>query len=99
MFRLCLALQNVAFFFSAISTIEVKKSKSTSKEEETDDSVSDDETTRMVASLEAHSVVLQRKMHPAVSYWICLTTPNGAPANPLIILRALLECKVQASAR
>ena len=33
-------------------------------------------------------------MCPSVSYWIALTTPNGAPTSPLAIHRALLECRV-----
>ena len=46
------------------------------------------------------SVVLNEdKLRPSINYWIALTTPNGAPANPLIIHHALLECGVEMEAQ
>jgi hypothetical protein len=43
-------------------------------------------------------MVVKKRLCPAITYWIALTTPNGAPANPLVVLRALLECGVEAVA-
>ena len=42
-----------------------------------------------------YPTVIDEKLCPSINYWIALTTPNGAPANPLIIHRALLECGVE----
>ena len=95
----CLALPNVAFFFSAISSTEARKSKH-AKDEESDETDTEEEIISSFSqSLEAHSSLMKKRIRPAVTYWICLTTPNGAPANPLIVLRALLECQVEASTR
>lgn len=38
---------------------------------------------------------MDKKLSPAVVYWIALTTPNGAPANPLTVHRALHECGLE----
>ena len=89
----------MAFYFSAISSTEAKKSKK-SKDEESDETDTEEEISASYSqSLEAHTSLVKKRIRPAVTYWICLTTPNGAPANPLIVLRALLECQVEASAR
>ena len=41
-----------------------------------------------------HASIINEKMCPIVSYWIALTTPNGAPTSLLAVHRALLECRV-----
>ena len=38
-----------------------------------------------------HPTVINDKLRPSVEYWIALTTPNGAPANPITIHCALLD--------
>ena len=43
-----------------------------------------------------HPSIVDKKLRPSISYWIALATPNGAPANPIIVHRALLECGVDA---
>ena len=45
-----------------------------------------------------NKLLVDKKLRPGISYWIAMTTPNGAPANPLIVQRALLECGVEATA-
>lgn len=45
-----------------------------------------------------HPSIVDKKLRPSISYWIALATPNGAPANPIIVHRALLECGVDAIA-
>lgn len=42
--------------------------------------------------------LVNKKLFPAVSYWKALTTPNGTPANPIVVHRALLACGVEAVA-
>ena len=46
-----------------------------------------------------HPTVINDKLRPSVEYWIALTTPNGAPANPITIHRALLDCDVDTTAK
>ena len=45
-----------------------------------------------------HPSIVDKKLRPSISYWIALAPPNGAPANPIIVHRALLECGVDAIA-
>ena len=48
--------------------------------------------------ISSHSALVNKKLLPAINYWIALNTPNGAQANPITIHRALLECGVHAIA-
>ena len=48
--------------------------------------------------ISTHPAIINKKLRPSLSYWIALTTPNGAPANPITVHRALLECGVDATA-
>ena len=105
----CPEIKTVAFFFSAISAQGCKKSKgkkTTNKDDEDgDENVDEVLTPSQVASsttqewLSKHSTVINDKLRPSVEYWIALTTPNGAPANPLTIHRALLDCDVDTTAK
>lgn len=96
-------LKNVAFFFSSISTQSLKKEQSRKKahveeegsddaEEFADSSQYGNSTSQEWAA--SHATIINQKLCPCVSYWIALTTPNGAPCSPLVIHRALLECNV-----
>ena len=97
----------MAFFFSAISAQKSPKSKGKKQagapEPEGDDS-NDEVLTSQVASntspewLSHHATVVDEKLRPTINYWIALTTPNGAPANPIFIHRALLDCDVETMA-
>jgi len=51
-------------------------------------------TNRQEWIVEYRSIV-DKRLSSAVVYWIALTTPNGAPANPLTVHRALHECGVE----
>ena len=96
----------MAFFFSAISTQGPKKApKDKDKTDEGNGAESDGEpftesqvsSTSSQAWISTHPAVIDKKLRPALSYWIALTTPNGAPANPITVHRALLECGVSAT--
>ena len=85
----------MAFFFSAISTSQRNSVKL--KEDEIDEESSDSDSG--VPSTASQDIVgntlVHKKFYPAITYWIALTTPNGAPANPIAVHRALLSCDVQ----
>ena len=96
-------MKNVAFFFSAIATQRLKKQrrkqKPSEEHEDSDDVEGCEEVSQLAGSssqdwLANHASIINEKMCPSVSYWIALTTPNGAPTSPLAIHRALLECRV-----
>ena len=96
-------MKNVAFFFSAISTQSLKKGRSKKKanveEEGSDDADEFPDSSQFGNStsqewVESHATILNQKLCPCVSYWIALTTPNGAPCSSLVIHRAFLECSV-----
>ena len=92
----------MAFFFSAISAQGPPKGKgkkqASAPDPQSDDSNDEVVTPSQVASnaspvwLSNHSTVVDEKLRPTINYWIALTTPNGAPANPIFIHRALLDC-------
>lgn len=98
----------MAFFFSAISAQRPPKGRGKKQpctaEPESDDSNDEVVTSSQVASntsqawLSNHSTVVDEKLRPTINYWIVLTTPNGAPANPIFIHRALLDCDVETTA-
>lgn len=98
----------MAFFFSAISAKQPTKNKgkkqASAPDPESDDSNEEVVTSSQVASntspvwLSNHSTVVDEKLRPTINYWIAVTTPNGARANPIFILRALLDCDVETMA-
>ena len=95
----------MAFFFSAISSSERKKASINQGENgDTDDESDERESLSQVPSTTSEEVLggcrtlVNKKLFPAVSYWIALTTPNGTPANPIVVHRALLACGVEAVA-
>ena len=96
-------IKNVAFFFSAISTQSLKKQTKKKKADEEDEDSDDNEhipdSSQLASStsqgwVTSHPTIVNQKLCPSRNYWIALTTPNGAPCNPLVIHRALLECRV-----
>lgn len=99
-FFFCQGITNAAFFFSAISTQEKKKG---SINEESDDSEDDQETSSIPITssqqlVDGNPTLVNKSLWPAITYWLALTTPNGAPANPLVVHRALLDCGVGVTA-
>lgn len=105
----CPEIKNVAFFFSAISAQGRKKSKGKNPAngdgEDSDENVEEVLTPSQAASsatqewISNHPTVINDKLRPSVEYWIALTTPNGAPANPITVHRALLDCSVDTTAK
>ena len=96
-------MKNVAFFLSTITTQHLKKQRGkqnqNKKQEESDDAEQCADVSQLAGSssqegLKNHASIISGKMCQGVSYWIALTTPNGAPTSPVAIHRALLECSV-----
>lgn len=44
--------------------------------------------------IDGHPSLVNKLLCPAITYWLALTTPNGAPANPIVVHRTLLKCGV-----
>ena len=97
-FFLSQGITNAAFFFNAISSQEKKTG---SMNDESDNSEDDQEASPIpiTSSQQLENPTLVNKsLWPAITYWLALTTPNGAPANPLVVHRALLDCGVGVTA-
>ena len=84
-------IPNAAFFFSAIATHERKKEPDENDTAEDMRSQVRSQVDRLVGGNVENT---DKVLHPAISYWITLTTPNGTPANPITVHRALLDCGV-----
>ena len=92
----------MAFFFSAIGTQGPKKAPKKNQknlEHKGEESDSEHFTIQLSSSssqswISSHPALVNKKLLPAINYWIALNTPNGAPANPITIHRALLGCGV-----
>ena len=92
----------MAFFFSSIATQDSKRKKQKIEDDNYSDSDENEESLQSSAppaSYEAHSVVKKKNLRAVIWYWLALTKPNGVPANPLLVLRSLIECGVEADAR
>ena len=99
-FSLPQGITNAAFFFSAISSQEKKKG---SINDESDNSEDDQEASPIPITssqqlVDGNPTLVNKSLWPAITYWLALTTPNGAPANPLVVHRALLDCGVGVTA-
>ena len=102
-------MRNVAFFFGVVGVQGPRKSrgkKGATAEEYASDENNDEVLTSSQAASAAsqdwiseHQTIINGKLCPSINYWIALTTPNGAPANPIVIHRALLECGVETMAQ
>ena len=100
-FSLFSAIPNTAFYFSAISTQE--KKNGSINEESGDNDVEDHEPSPVPSTfseqlLDGNPTRVNKSLWPVITYWLALTTPNGAPANPLVVNRALLECGMAVTA-
>lgn len=88
------AIPSTALFFSAISTQE-KKKESINDESEDSEQKHDQSSVPSTSSqqwLDGNPTSINKSLWPAITYWLALATPNEAPANPLLVHRALLEC-------
>ncbi|KAJ7394852.1 hypothetical protein OS493_000687 [Desmophyllum pertusum] len=91
-------IQNVAFFFSAISTQE-KKTGSINEDTEDETSSSDEIPSSTTQQwFEGNLTSVNKSLCPAISYWVTLTTINGAPASPISVHKALLNCGLEVTA-
>ena len=94
---------DAAFFFSVISTQEKSKAKVNEEHEEESDE-SDESTSSQVPTsttqqwIDGNPAVVNKSLYPAISYWLALTTPNGAPANPITVHKKLLKHGVSVTA-
>ena len=89
----------MAFFFSAICTQEKKKGSIQESEDESDSSNEEFESSQVPSStsqqwLDGNLASVSKALCPAIAYWVALTTPNGAPASPISVHKALLNCGV-----
>ena len=98
-------MNGVYFFASAISTFESKgKGSKSNANDEQDLMSSDDEDGVMSSQSFQHSIetnqhakeASDKKRHPAITYWIAVQSPNGAPVSPTVVQSALLNCSVEA---
>lgn len=48
--------------------------------------------------LEGNLTNVNKSLCPAISYWVALTTINGAPASPISVHKALLNCGLDVTA-
>ena len=98
------AIPNAAFFFSAISTQERKKG-SINHESDVDSDEHDEITSSPLPStssqrwIDGRPEIVNKSLCPAISYWLALTTPNGAPASRLVVHRKLLKSGVNVNAK
>ena len=99
-FSLSQGITNAAFFFSAISSQEKKKGSINdgSDNSEDDQEASPIPITSSQQLVDGNPTLVNKSLWPAITYWLALTTPNGAPANPLVVHRALLGCGVGVTA-
>ena len=40
--------------------------------------------------INGNPAIVNKSLYPAITYWLALTTPSGAPASPIIVNRTLL---------
>ena len=94
MFFFCVRVSEAAFFFSAISTQEKSKASVNEDDDESDDS--DEATSIQIPTfsseqlIDGNPAIVKKSLYPAITYWLALTTPSGAPASPIIVHRMLL---------
>ena len=94
----------MAFFFSAISTHAKSKAKvNEGNEEESDESDEDSPCSKIPSTttqqwIDGNPALVNKSLCPTITYWLAFTTPNGAPANTIVVHRALLKCGVDVTA-
>ena len=96
-------IQSTAFFFSAISTHAKSKAKVNEDDEEESDENDEDSPSQVPSTttqqwIDGNPALVNKSLCPAITYWLALTTPNSAPASPIVVHRTLLECGVSVTA-
>ena len=75
----------------------VEKSKAKVNDEQEEESDENDEPTSQIPTstfqqwIDGSPMVVNKSLYPTISCWLALTTPNGAPANPITVHRKLLK--------
>ena len=69
------------------------------REDESDSSDEKLESSQVPSStsqqwLDGNLASVSKALFPAIAYWVALTTPNGAPASPISVHKALFNCGV-----
>ena len=88
---------------SVLLQCDIDARKKGSINEESDDSEQEHDQSCVPSTssqqwLAGNPTLIKKSLWPAITYWLALTTPNGAPANPLVVHRALLECEMGVTA-
>ena len=67
--------------------------------DESDESISSQVPTSTTQQwIDGNPAVVNKSLYPAISYWLALTMPNGAPANPITVYKKLLKHCVSVTA-
>ena len=80
-----------------ISTHAKSKAKvNEGSEEESDESDEDSPCSQIPSTttqqwIEGNPALVKKSLCSAITYWLALTTPNGAPASPIVVHRTLLK--------
>ena len=88
------SVRGIAFYYSAVSTFESRQPSKREKDTEDLESSEDEEGTPPSSQV-VSSDGKKKKLHPAVSYWIAIQSPNGAPVSPRAIHSALTKCDME----
>lgn len=76
-----------------------EKSGCINEETENENSSGDDIPSSITQQwLEGNLTNVNKSLCPAISYWVALTTINGAPASPISVHKALLNCGLDVTA-
>ena len=89
------ALENVACFFSAVASCDTKEGRPVSKNDEDLDITSSQVIALPDNGSNTIDVAVEKGRFPAISYWMALETPNGAPVSLVPIRRKLIACQVE----
>ena len=69
------------------------------REDESESSNEEFESSQVPSStsqqwLDGNLASVNKALCLAIAYWVALTTPNGAPASPISVHKALLNCRL-----
>ena len=86
--------------FSSVPLLLKKKKGNIEESDDSDDNGENSPvpSTQSEQMVNGNPTLVNKSLWPAINYWLALTTPNGAPANPLIVHRALLKCGIAVTA-
>ena len=89
--------------FFSVRYLRTKKKKGNVREENEESEEEPDQSpvpsTSSEQWLDGSRTRVNKLLWPSLTYWIALTSPNGAPTNPLVVHRTLLECGMGVTAK